>query len=374
MYLFVVVALSVYTLMHLVVYWGVKPLLAGHWAASPVVLAIFALMILSPVAVRMLERDGGESAARAVAWVGFTWMGFIFLAFSLFSVLGVGEALLRAIGRFTGGSISLHGPATSIAVLLVATVTGLYGMLEAHNLSVERVRIETPKLPRGAMVKIAQVSDIHLGLMSHEEVLAPILAVLEGEKPDLLLSTGDMLDAQLNHVAGLAKLWEKFKPPLGKYAILGNHEYYAGLPESIKFHVDSGFRVLRNEIADVGPIAVAGEDDHFTGDEAKMLAGADGKRFLVFMKHKPLVDAGSEGLFDLQLSGHTHGGQIFPFRYITARQFPMLAGLFTLEKGSRLYVSRGTGAWGPPMRVGARPEITLFEIAGTGPAGKGEGS
>lgn len=368
MSLFIIVALGVYTLMHLVVYWGVRPLLLGHGAIAPVTLAWMALMIMMPFAARFAERTAASGAARILAWTGYTWMGFVFIAFTLFLLLMLFHYGIKGISFLYSkeGTLSLHGPVTALAVLLAVTSVGLYGMMKAHDIKTERVVISTPSIESGKSYKIAQVSDVHLGVMNHAEVLAPIAAAITAEKPDLILATGDVVDAQINHLDGLSAIWADLKPPLGKFAILGNHEYYAGLDHSLQFLADGGFRVLRDETAAIGPFLVAGVDDRTEGRAATLLKAGGQDLFKVFMKHRPEVEPGSEGLFDLMLSGHTHGGQIYPFRYLTMRRFPYLEGFYQLQKGSILYVNRGTGTWGPPMRVGADPELTIFEIRGTG--------
>lgn len=366
MSLFIVVALAVYSLMHAVVYWGLRPLLLGHRAVAPLAMIFMAAMIVSPIAARLFERSGHGATARALSWVSFTWMGFAFLAFSLFLLLGVAQLLLWTGGKAAPAlaSFSLYGPQASAVAALMVVSLGIYGMYEAHDLRVEKIVIETAKLPPGKTVVVAQVSDIHLGLMSHSEVLAPIVGKLAELKPDLLVATGDVVDAQINHLEGLDALWRMLEPPLGKLAIYGNHEHYAGIAESREFLTRSGFRLVDDEALEIGPIAVIGVDDNSTLDEQKLLNAATPGFFRLFLKHRPDVNEASTGLFDLQLSGHTHGGQIFPFEYLTRTRFPMYKGMYELAGGSRLYVSRGTGEWGPPMRVGAPPEITLFEIRG----------
>ncbi|MEW6490627.1 MAG: metallophosphoesterase, partial [Thermodesulfobacteriota bacterium] len=252
---------------------------------------------------------------------------------------------------------------------LATSAVGIYGLFEATDLRVETVRLTTEKLPAGVdRLRIAQVSDLHLGLLHREEALAPVISAVRELEPDLLVATGDIVDAQMDHLDGLTALWQRLEPPLGKFAVTGNHEYYAGLAQGLDFLARSGFAVLRNEAVPVGDtLVIAGVDDPAgsrTPDDAAVLGpAATGALFTVLLKHRPWVSEAATGLFDLQLSGHTHRGQIFPFHLFVRRAYPYLEGLHTLPGGGRLYVSRGTGTWGPPMRVLAPPEVTLFEIA-----------
>jgi hypothetical protein len=169
----------------------------------------------------------------------------------------------------------------------------------------------------------------------------------------------------------VGNLFREIKTPLGKYAVTGNHELYAGLDRSLDFTKKAGFRVLRGESASVeGLITIAGVDDPVVRGysrsrdvpEKELLSGVPRDRFTLFLKHRPEVERSAVGLFDLQLSGHAHKGQIFPFSLIHRFIYDHLAGLYDLASGSRIYVSRGSGTWGPPIRFLAPPEVTVIDL------------
>lgn len=370
--LFLLIFLSVYTLMHGLVFWGMHPLIKGHPALPTLTWAWMALMIVAPLLVRFSERSGFEALARALAWIGYSWMGGVFIAFSLFALVGSWELLFR-LGRWMLPqlpNLSVHGAVSAVLVLFVVGAASFYGLYEANSLRVERVRIATAKLPAGTPpIWIAQVSDLHLGLIHRDEALAPIVNRLLELKPDLLVATGDIVDAQINHLNGLVEIWQRLNPPLGKFAVTGNHEYYAGLNQALDFLSSSGFQVLRNSSVEVGTwLKVVGVDDPARSGQPDEIGalGERSPRVTLLLKHRPLVTPESTGRFDLQLSGHTHRGQIFPFNLLTAIQFPLQDGLYELGMGQYLYTSRGTGTWGPPMRIFSPPEITLFEIVPKG--------
>jgi len=328
-----------------------------------------ALMIAAPVAVRLLDRTGHELPARGLAWVAYSWMGFLFRAFTIFLLFGLWHLVVLSLGKLLPAAplLTIHRPAASALVLLAVLAAGLYGFLEAADLRVETVRLTSTKLPDGVdKLRIAQVSDLHLGLIHREETLAPIVARIEQLAPDLLVATGDIVDAQISHLEELSGLWNRFSPPLGKYAVTGNHEFYAGLDQSLDYLQASGFTVLRNTAAaPTDFLRIIGVDDPAGGgapDELPLLDQASPDDFVLLLKHRPRVADAAEGRFDLQLSGHAHGGQIFPFRLLTRLFYPLYDGLYRLAGGSILYTSRGTGTWGPPMRILSPPEITLFEI------------
>jgi predicted MPP superfamily phosphohydrolase len=369
MLLFVLVFLTIYGLMHALVFWGMHPLLASHPVLPSLVWCWMGLMIGSPLLVRFLDRSGHVAAARGLAWVSYCWMGLLFIAFCLFAAMAGWHLLALLIKHLLPGLplLTLHRPAGSALVLLVTLCTGLYGVYEATDLRIEKIQLNSEKLPFGReRLRIAQISDLHLGLLHREETLAPVLAELHRLQPDLLVATGDIVDAQIDHLAPLSELWHRIDPPLGKYAVTGNHEYYAGLDQSLDFLKRSGFTVLGNEGITVKQtitlVGVNDPTDRQKTQEARLLEQNSRGYFTVLLKHRPLIDKKAAGLFDLQLSGHAHRGQIFPFNLLTALKYPRQNGLYPLPEGGWLYTSRGTGSWGPPMRILTPPEITLFEI------------
>jgi predicted MPP superfamily phosphohydrolase len=179
------------------------------------------------------------------------------------------------------------------------------------------------------------------------------------------------VDGRGNDLSEAAAQLREIRPRYGKFAVTGNHEFYAGIDEAIDFTVKAGFTTLRGGVATVASVVdLVGVDDpgrHGLGFQGypfdrEVLARASGGRFTIFLKHQPLVEKESAGAFDLQLSGHTHKGQIFPFSLITRLVFPFHAGSYRLADGALLHVNRGTGTWGPPVRFLSPPEITVIDL------------
>jgi predicted MPP superfamily phosphohydrolase len=240
---------------------------------------------------------------------------------------------------------------------------------------VKKIRIALRRMqPKKVGYRIVQLSDIHVGPTIGRKFIEQIVAQTNALDPDVIVITGDLVDGSVailrDAVAPLAAL----KAKDGVFFVTGNHEYYSGVDEWLAHLPSLGIRVLRNERVVLGEgsdaIELAGVDDwsargfgHGHGaDLGQALAGRDRGRVLILLAHQPkqIIEAAREDV-DLQLSGHTHGGQMFPFGYLVGLQQPYVAG-FHMHEGTALYVSRGTGYWGPPMRVGSPAEITQIEL------------
>jgi predicted MPP superfamily phosphohydrolase len=258
-----------------------------------------------------------------------------------------------------------------------ALLVSIYGYFEAMNIVTEHLTITSSRIPATVdKIRIVQISDVHVGQIVRERRIRSILESVKAAAPDMLVSTGDLVDGHQRHFSGLGKLFLEIQPKLGKFAILGNHEHYVGVEQSIGFMEEGGFRVLIDENSELnGLLRITGVDDphgkrnNSQGDKTSyatieknlLESGATGE-FRLLLKHRPVLEPGSAGKFDLQLSGHVHKGQIFPFNLLTWLNFPVRTGLTTLPDGSHLYVSRGTGVWGPPIRFLAPPEVTIIDL------------
>lgn len=338
---------------------------------------IFLIMIFAPIIVRLFEKGGYDTLARFTAYSGYAWMGVIFLFVSISILLDSLRFLLVFIGFLLKMDFSALTSAYRfffIVAFFGANLISFFGYMEANNPRLETIRIFTNKIPKETgKVTIAQISDVHVGLIVREEKLKSIAKLVKAANPDVLVSTGDLLDGDINSLNGLADILKEIQPQYGKFAITGNHEFYAGIKNSLVFTKQAGFTMLRGEgITVPGIINIAGVDDP-TGklfgyqdiSERTLLSKFPDQLFTIFLKHRPILDKDAQGLFDLQLSGHTHKGQIYPFRYMTQIFFPLYAGHYPLANNAHLYVSRGSGTWGPPIRFLAPPEVTVIELVYT---------
>ncbi|MCX7913847.1 MAG: metallophosphoesterase [Thermodesulfovibrionales bacterium] len=250
-------------------------------------------------------------------------------------------------------------------------ILSIYGLFEANNIKIEKVTINTYKLPPSVDVfRIVHISDVHLGPLVKERKLREMIKLIEKASPDILVATGDIVDGQINNHPDYIKPFLILNPRYGKYAVLGNHELYVGLEQSIDYLQKAGFMVLRNEGFSIqGIINIAGIDDPSVKfflksniSEKNILSKLSQGEFTIFLKHRPIVSSDYIDLFDLQLSGHSHKGQIFPLNLITKFYYDVHGGLARLSDRSYIYVSRGVGTSGPPIRILSPPEITVIDI------------
>ncbi|MBW2121289.1 MAG: metallophosphoesterase [Deltaproteobacteria bacterium] len=363
-----------YGSLHLYVFVKVTDALVLGPALSLILAAFMGIMVAAPLLVRISTSRGLSLLARAISHIGYTWMGLAFLFFSFSLLVDLFRLTLHGTGLLLHRDFSpfIHSHRLTFTLpLLVTLAIASYGCLEARNIRNETLTIQSPKIPResGGMTIVA-LSDIHLGLLAKRARLERILEQVKRAEPDILVSTGDLLDGQVDDLEGLAEPLGAIHPRYGKFAVTGNHEFYAGLDQAIDFTEKAGFTVLRGEAVTVDGVNIVGFDDptgeHFGfvrgSSERELLSSLPEDKFTILLKHRPVVDAGALGLFDLQLSGHTHNGQIFPFVLITRLFFPVAAGLVRLAEGSLLYVSRGAGTWGPPIRFLSTPEITVIRL------------
>jgi predicted MPP superfamily phosphohydrolase len=375
MSLFLVTFFLIYSSAHLYIFLKIRAAFTLGTAGTIALIAFMAVMICAPILVRVSERQGLELLARLLSYVGYTWMGLAFLFFTSSLCIDLYRFFIYVLGIILRTNLSSFSPASRLAFFIPALVTAaiaLYGYFEARSIRSEQVVIASPKVPREVKkFTIVQISDVHLGLIVREGRLEKILEKVKEAHPDILVSTGDLVDGQIDDLSGLAELLNEIQPRFGKFAVTGNHEFYAGLDQALRFTEKAGFTVLRGEARDVaGFITIAGVDDptaRYFGavrgaPEPRLLAGVSHERLALLLKHRPVIGEKALGLIDVQLSGHTHKGQIFPFNYLSKMFYPHDAGLVALPGNAFLYVSRGTGTWGPPIRFLAPPEVTIITL------------
>jgi len=334
-------------------------------------------MTTIPVFVRVAEYLTLEKVALALAWPGYLWMGFMFIFISAQFFADLLHIFYRSICRMLSKQTPEYFSSHAIgrSVLIISLCASVYAFFEAGQIRSEHVVIQSSKLPASVpKLRIVQISDVHIGLLLQDSRLRRISDEIRKAEPDILISTGDLVDGKLNRDDTIsagnpeAALLASIPAPSGKFAVVGNHEVYAGLPQAVAFTRAAGFTMLRNQSVQLpNGVSITGIDDQAViyanpAVEKALLKSVGYKLFHLLLKHRPEIQPGSDSRFDLQLSGHVHGGQIFPFNFLVILQYPIPCGTTTTAAGSRIHVSRGTGTWGPPMRLFTPPEITIIDV------------
>ncbi|MFF4415668.1 metallophosphoesterase [Streptosporangium sp. NPDC001559] len=399
---FVVLIVLMTTLVH---YYLWRRLVRATTAPGPLRRALtwatVALGALIPVTLVGSHSDWG----RFLVWPGFLWLAVMYYLAVFLVVLEVPRAVALAVLR-------RRAPARTVPVLVgapeppneepsteepkreamnrrdfvartAAAVAGAGALVTVGtgvrtalgDPLIERVSVALPGLdPRLGGLRLAVVSDIHLGPLTGLGHTERIVRMINGLQADVVAVVGDLVDGTVAELGPLARPLRSLESRHGAYFVTGNHEYYTanGPDEWVEELRDLGVRPLRNERVEIthagAVLDLAGVDDVAGAaggggpDFERTFGGRDPGRSTVLLAHQPVqaVQAAKYGV-DLQLSGHTHGGQMVPFNLIVPFQQPMVSGLGEVD-GTQVYVTRGAGFWGPPVRVGAPPEITLLEL------------
>lgn len=338
--------------------------------------AIVALGLSLPVGL-IASRTIDAQWTRAMAAVSFTWLGLLFLL-----LLGIGVSELLQFGHRLQAGLPdpdrrlflarlLGGGAAGVALL--AGAGALRSALRSPELL--HVTVKLRRLPiKFNGLSIVQVSDLHVGPTIRKEDVQDLVQRINALKPDIVALTGDLVDGPVSMLREQIAPFADVKSTYGTFLVTGNHEYYSGVDEWLAEWRKLGVKPLRNERVTIGhgenSFELAGVDDwtahNFGGDHGhdmpKALKGHDPKREIVLLAHQPksIVEAAKLGV-GLQLSGHTHGGQIWPFHWLVKLVQPYVAGL-DKHGDTWIYVSRGTGYWGPPMRLAAPSELTRIVL------------
>jgi len=348
-------------------------------AGLAIVVAGGLLLMLQPIGERTLR----PSAARWLAWPASLWMG---AGFWLLLLLGTSDMLLWAVGgvaraadaSLPAGDAAAWRAAGVVGLALGGVAVGLRSALRPPRLRRESFAIA--RWPRGLDgFRIVQISDVHIGPILGRDFAAAITERVNALDPDLVAVTGDLVDGSARLLADEVAPFSELRARHGVFFVTGNHDHYSGASSWAEAVRGLGMRVLRNERVTIGSgdacFDLVGVDDHHAHhvgsgreDLARALSGRDPERPAVLLAHDPATFARARReAVDLQLSGHTHGGQMWPFAHFVRLATPWVAGRYR-EGRAQLYVSRGTGFWGPPLRLGAPAEITEIVLRAGRPA------
>jgi predicted MPP superfamily phosphohydrolase len=352
------ILISVFTFMHVYVFWRAAsiPFIDKHISRKAFVGAAVILWILFYLG-RVFGHDGTGIWAKGLEFLGMTWMAVLFLTFvPLFAV-----DIITLFGLLLPQwSPSLRGWAllAGLALSLIALVQGMRPpVIEKYEVNIAGL---PPALDGTVLVAL---SDLHLGSQLGEKWLAARIAQVNAQRPDLVVLLGDIFEGHGRPEDQVTAAFRQLSAPMGVWAVTGNHEFHGGGGMSV--FKELNFRLLRNAWTEVKPgLVLAGLDDLtsrrrrvLSGDTiAQTLAGVPSGA-IILLSHTPWeAERAAKFGVDLMLSGHTHGGQIWPFDYLVRRRYPLLEGRYEVD-GMAVVVCRGTGTWGPRMRLWSPGEI-----------------
>jgi predicted MPP superfamily phosphohydrolase len=314
----------------------------------------------------------GPAQSDAASVVGDTLLGVMWVVFS-WSVIGNIVGLGLAVA---GVDNPARSRIVAIGVLAVAVALTVWGVIEARRVPRVRTReVSIPKLGPGLDgLRLVVITDTHFAALNRLRWSEQVVDVVNAQRPDIACHAGDLADGSVAKRRSQVDPLGKVEAELGKFYITGNHEYFGDAPGWIEHMASIGWQPLRNQHETISRggdrLVMAGIDDP-TGvgldghgpDLSAALGGVDPLLPVVLLAHQPrqVVDAAAAGVA-LQISGHTHGGQIWPFHYLVRFEQPVVAGLSRHGNGTQLYTSRGTGFWGPQLRVFAPSEITVLVL------------
>ncbi|MDD5627929.1 MAG: metallophosphoesterase [Elusimicrobia bacterium] len=365
MFGFIAVVILIYLgMQYYVAFWLLRSFPSLPLSPQAARITVLILALSFPFSMYCLRHFRGAWTA-AFAYLSFIWLGWVLI---WLASAACGDLVLLA-ARLREASEAWR-PWVSGAVLIAVAAGGVWSLYDAGRMPrLREVEVRLPNLP-GELdgSTVVQLSDLHLGVTVPLGKFARIVSQVSALDPDLVVLTGDILDAGLNDEAGFAAIGSGLRARLGVFAVLGNHEFYHGIETSAKAFRSMGARLLRNEVVELpGGLQVAAVDDIRTAgisasELASLLAKLDPAKPSLLLSHQPLLfDAAARAGAGLMLSGHTHQGQIFPFGFIVRLFYPRFHGLYR-NGASSLYVTSGTGQWGPPMRLFTRAEIVRFTL------------
>jgi len=349
-------------------------------ASSPIRIpyaVVFSILSLSFFAGRMLERSAPGAVSTFLVWTGSFW----FAAFAYFTLAALLIDILRLVNyripifpSFVTADIVKTRLVVLTGVVAVVVTALIAGYINARSPQLKTLRIHIPKqVDSVSTLSVAVASDIHLGTIIGSERLEQIVDTINNLNPDVILFPGDIVDEDLAPVIrqNLGETLRTLRAKHGVYAVTGNHEYIGGVEEACRYLAEHNIRVLRDEAVTIRDgIKLVGREDRsisqFAGKRRKPLSeivnGAAGSSVVILMDHQPfgLEEAVTHGA-DLQLSGHTHHGQLWPFHLITNAIYEVSWG-YKKKGETQFYVSSGAGTWGPPVRIGNTPEIIHLQI------------
>ena len=378
--IFLSIVLTVYFLVNLYIYrHGLMALPKGTQLRSIFFWLFWSLAICFPLG-RFIERFWTSPITDSIIWIGSFWLAamlYLFLITVMVDLVRLSNFISPWMTKAFGDSLpyfrlwTLYGAVILVLLLvIVGHVNAVWTRVSHYNISIEKDGGNRKHL------RIVTASDIHMGTIIAQRRVGKLVRLINEQKPDIVLLAGDIVDEDLGPVIrrNLGRKQEQIKAKDGVFAVTGNHEYIGGAEAAIMYLKNHGVTILRDSVVLIDrSFYIAGRDDwgsaRMSGKKRKeiteLLEDIDKSRPIVLLDHQPFkLDKVVPENVDIQLSGHTHHGQLWPFSYLTKAIFELSSGY--LRKGNTHFiVSNGYGTWGPPVRIGNRPEIIVIDVTFT---------
>ncbi|MBR4828398.1 MAG: metallophosphoesterase [Muribaculaceae bacterium] len=355
---FIIMALAVMLIMQVYVSWHVWRLLP--FSIPVKVIAILLLLAALACMVLQFKSDGLPfGVAKAMYVIGNSWLVIMFYLLMLFLLLDIGRLLhLVPASWLKGNMITLIVMTGAMLTLFV------YGNIHYHHKQRQEINLTTDK-PLSKPLKIVMMSDLHAGFHNSRAEVGRWVNMINHERPDLILIAGDLIDGNVRPIIeeGTADEFKRFNAP--SVACIGNHEYITGIDKVLSFLSETGIRVLRDEVLSINGVTIIGRDDRSNPNRKsleQLVQGVTSNDYIILLDHQPyhLEEARENGV-DLQLSGHTHQGQVWPLNWVTKKMYECDYGLLH-RGGTDYYISSGLGIWGGRFRIGTSSEYAVITI------------
>lgn len=377
--IFFSIVLSLYGLLNFyIIRRGLQALPATGWPRHGFIYILLILVLAYPFS-RLLERFAHPAISQILVQIGAYYLAAMVIAFFALLVIDLFR-LIHHFLPFTPVSMrGYHTPLTLKAFLVVACAVVLTTLIGAVNAYYPRVRTLDLAIEKSSplpQLKVVFASDLHLGTLIHNSRMRHMVELINRQNPDVILLGGDIFDEDVASLSrqNMAQVLQQLRAPHGVYAIPGNHEYFSGIDRALDYMEEAGITVLRDRTLKVeNAYYLVGRDDrqsHSLGSGRvelhALMDTLDAALPIILMDHQPfqLEEAERAGV-DLQLSGHTHHGQLFPFEFITKKVYEVSWG-YKRKGNTQVYVSCGAGTWGPPVRTNSTPEIMVLNLHFTG--------
>jgi uncharacterized protein len=344
----------------------------GRWALA----AVLGFLLVSYILAVMIERN------TKLYWLGdiLTWIGSIWIFMLTWFFLSVVVVDLVRLADLAFNFLPAHDTASYTQLrltsgwIVIGIVTGgfLLGHLNARYVRVKPMVLDVNKQAGRTPLNIVTASDLHLGVINSRKRTQLFVDKINALKPDLVLLAGDVVDGALPPVERreLGRILAQIKSKHGVFAVTGNHEYIGTVEPTVKYLEEHGITMLRDAVVEVADLVIVGREDlsynraygRKRKELSELLANVDQSKPIIMMDHQPFhLEQAEENGVDFLLSGHTHHGQFWPINHITNRVYEVSWG-YKKKSQTHVYVSCGTGTWGPPVRIGSSPEIMRFEM------------